>query len=283
MALASPLTLMDLRGQPAVTLQLPAGDRAVVLLQGAQLVSWCTGGEGAERLYLSPTALFDGQSAVRGGVPVCFPQFNQRGPMLKHGFARHLPWQLEAGGSAGEVSFSLRQGTLTQLFWPQAFHVRLTISLRPQALRLALHVENTGARPWGFTAALHSYLRVHDVEHVHLGGLEGAQRWDAVSDSRSLQSGAPRFGAEFDSVYQAPATPLALTEAGGGRLRVAQSQSFAQTVVWNPGPELGRRLTDLPDADWRRMLCVEAAVVDTPVQLAPGGAWQGWQHLHWSA
>lgn len=30
---------------------------------------------GVENLYLSETAVFDGKAAIRGGIPVVFPQF----------------------------------------------------------------------------------------------------------------------------------------------------------------------------------------------------------------
>ncbi|KAF1045723.1 D-hexose-6-phosphate mutarotase [Xylophilus sp.] len=272
---------IDFHGQPAIALALLGGDRAVVLPHGAQVVSWQTS-DGAERLYLSPQAVLDGQAAIRGGVPVCFPQFNQRGPLVKHGFARHMPWQVEEAQPARAV-LGLRRGVATQAFWPAHFHARLTVELRPGALKIHLSVANTGASTWSFTTALHTYLRVDDVQQVRLDGLDGAARWDAVADCHAPQQGAPAFGAEFDSVYQAPAQILALTEPGRGTLHIAQSSRCPQTVVWNPGPVLARTLADLPDEDWRHLLCVEAASVDAPVALAPGARWQGWQQLRWSA
>ena len=86
------------QGLPCILLQLPQGDAVTVALHGAQVLSWVSGGY--ERLYLSPKALFDGESAIRGGVPVCFPQFNQRGPLPKHGFARNLWWSQAPGRSS---------------------------------------------------------------------------------------------------------------------------------------------------------------------------------------
>ena len=35
----------------------------------------------------------------------------------------------------------------------------------------------------------------------------------------------------------------------------------------------------MPEDGYRHMLCVEAARIDEPVQLAPGAEWQGWQQL----
>jgi glucose-6-phosphate 1-epimerase len=83
---------IEFRGQPA--LRATGGDAAVltVALHGAQVLSWTTA-DGVERLYLSPRAVFDGAAAIRGGVPICCPQFNQRGMLPKHGFMRNLPWE----------------------------------------------------------------------------------------------------------------------------------------------------------------------------------------------
>ena len=72
-------------GQACQRLTLPCGDTVLVALQGAHVLSWVS--QGRERLYLRPNNLWDGKSAIRGGVPVCFPQFNQRGTLPKHGLS----------------------------------------------------------------------------------------------------------------------------------------------------------------------------------------------------
>lgn len=269
------------RGQPALHLGLPDGSACTVARHGAHLLSWTTA-DGLERLYLSSEARFDGHSAIRGGVPICWPQFNQRGPLPKHGFVRIFTWQAEApaaGGRGDTVVLSLRDDEATRAIWPHAFHARLAVTLAPHSLRIALMIDNTGRGPWSFAAALHSYLRVDDIADVALEGLQGANRWDAVHDDRHVDlAPALRFGSEFDSVYAAPARPLRLVQPSG-TLEIAQSASCTETVVWNPGPALSAQLADLPDNGWRHMLCVEAARIDEPVLLAPGASWQGWQQL----
>ena len=264
-----------------MALTLPDGGACTVALHGAHVLSWVTA-DGVERLYLSPDARFDGRSAIRGGVPICWPQFNQRGSLPKHGFVRNVAWRADAGAAGGRTDtlvLSLHDDEATRAIWPHAFHARLAVTLAPRSLRMALTIDNTGRAPWSFAAALHSYLRVDDIVQASLEGLHGANRWDAVHDDRHVDlSPALRFGPEFDSVYAAPARPLHLVQPAG-TLEIAQSASCTETVVWNPGPELSARLEDLPDDGWRHMLCVEAARIDEPVLLAPGGSWQGWQQL----
>ncbi|MDB5732881.1 MAG: D-hexose-6-phosphate mutarotase [Variovorax sp.] len=259
-------------------LTLPEGDSCTVALYGAQVLSWITG-DGVERLYTSPRAVFDGHAAIRGGTPICWPQFNQRGALAKHGFARNLPWAVESAEAAA-ATLVLRDSEATRRVWPHVFRLRLRVALRPRQLRIALEVHNSDAAPWTFAAALHTYLRVDDIAQARLEGLRGANRWDAVRDDRHVEAAeALRFdGGEFDSVYAAPAQPLRLVQPAT-TLQIAQSASCTETVVWNPGASLAGRLADLPGDGWRHMLCVEAARIDENVLLQPGADWQGWQHL----
>ena len=142
------------RGQSARVLRLAGGDQLTLAAQGAQVLSWVAGGR--ERLYLSPRAVFDGRSAIRGGVPVCFPQFNERAPatitprLPKHGFARNLAWTLdppEGDGEALTQTLTLRAGINTWPAWPYPFTARLIIALRPGECQLTLAVTNSGPLP----------------------------------------------------------------------------------------------------------------------------------------
>lgn len=269
------------RGQEALRLTTAQGDTALVTLQGAQVLSWVTGER--ERLYLSPEAVADGQTAIRGGIPLCFPQFNQRGPLPKHGFARNLPWEAsEAEQDAqGRTVQRLRlaDSPRSWAWWPETFVAELTLTLGDGELQVVLAVENPGATPWEFTTALHSYLRVEDVASAQVHGLDGCARWDAVTDQRLVQPGPVGFAGEYDSVFQVPSSRHLWLQDSIHRLDIRQSDSLPQAVVWNPGAALCARLADLPPEGWRQMLCVEAAAIDTPVRLGPGERWTGWQHL----
>ncbi|MCJ0765015.1 D-hexose-6-phosphate mutarotase [Variovorax terrae] len=274
--------LEEFRGQPCVGLHLGEHDSVRVALHGAQVLSWVA--HGAERLYLSPRAVFDGHGAIRGGVPVCFPQFNDRGPLPKHGFARNQRWALaaEPGGSAPDALravFRLQDSPASRALWPHAFTLELELLLHPGRLDLVLTVHNTGAQALAFTAALHTYLGVAQVAAAEVQGLDGAACWDALSGERSLQRGAIAFAGEFDRVYAAAAAPLRLAQPGIAPLEIAQSASWAQTVVWNPGALKNASLADMPADGYQHMVCIEAAQVESPIALAAGAQWQGWQRL----
>jgi glucose-6-phosphate 1-epimerase len=266
-------------GLPATELQLPCGDRVVVAQHGAHVLSWVTGGR--ERLYLSPKSAMQGAAAIRGGIPVCFPQFNMRGPLPKHGFARNLSWDMHAphlDGERAHLALSLGDSEATRAWWAQAFEARLLIELSPGALQIELAVRNTDTGPLEFTGALHTYFSVSDVAQARLQGLGGRAEWDSVTDRHSTAVPELRFVGEFDRVYSAAPQGYELHD-GPQVLGIEQDMDWAQTVVWNPGAEKCATLVDMPADGWQHMLCVEAAQVYEPIRIAPGDFWQGAQRL----
>ena len=284
--------LRDFRGQPCAQLSLPQGDSVVIALHGAHVVSWTTA-DGCERIFLSPTAVFDGVQPIRGGVPLCFPQFNQRvlagHPLAKHGFARTQPWAvqaltLEPDGSSAHATLVLHSNADTLALWPHAFAATLTVRLQPGSLQIQFDVENTDVAPWPFALALHTYLQVDGIDSCTLHGLERHDFWDAVAhlvqpNVVSTQADHPlMFSAETDRVYGDVTAPLVVQHTGG-TVQLKQSASLPDVVVWNPGASRCAALGDMPPDGYQHMLCVEAACINTPVVLAPGQTWRGWQQL----
>ena len=266
-------------GLPCVRLRLDADNHLLVALHGGHVLSWVA--SGAEQLYLSPRSLLDGRAAIRGGVPVCFPQFNQRGPLPKHGFARNLPWvagEVTAQAGGVQLTLTLVSSPATLALWPHDFRLQLTLTLAPGRLALDVAVDNTGAAPLRFMLALHTYFRVADIGQTRVDGLDGCASWDSLVDVHSHQHGAIHFTGEFDRVFSAAAAPLQFTD-GHRTVQVAQSASLGNTVVWNPGAAKCATLADMPPDGYVQMLCIEAAQIDTPVTLAVGARWTGGQYL----
>lgn len=283
-----PIPLTRYQGLDALELVAPDGARATLLLHGAHVVSWVPSGAG-EQLYLSPRSTFATGQAIRGGVPVCFPQFAQRGPLLKHGFARTKPWQLisaEQGQDDALAVLRLADDSASRMFWPHAFEAELSVRVAGQTLELELACENKGEQPFDFTAALHSYLGLGELSDTSLQGLSGLHYWDSVANVEKQQRtdlllpGSP--GAEdLDRIYHQVQQDLTLIEQGGAgeRRLLIRQQGFADAVVWNPGAEKCAALADMPSDGYKKMLCVEAAAVEHPIRLAPGESWSGLQSL----
>ena len=261
-------------GQPAMWLRAPDGAEATVLLHGGQLVSWIPAGD-QERLYLSPLAMAGGSNAVRGGIPVCFPQFAKRGPLPQHGFVRNRAWSWAEGDQRGDVMIGvlkLSDDAATRAIWPHAFEAELSFSLSGLQLDVELAITNTGDTPFDFTAALHTYLKVDDVRRARLGGLYGVKYVDSLTGAEQLQEMDPfSFAGEIDRIYLDAKGPLNLATAMG-RMTISRD-GFDDVVVWNPGPAKAAAMADLPDDGWLQMLCVEAATIGRPVTLSPGQEW----------
>ena len=277
-------------GLDAVELTSPDGARAIVALHGAHLLSWIPAG-GTEQLYVSPKTAYASGQAIRGGVPVCFPQFADRGPLPKHGFARTRPWQLvsaERSELDALAVLRLADDAATRLIWPHAFEAELSVLVHGRTLQIELAVENKGQEgegggaPFDFTAALHTYLAMNDIDEASVAGLSGLQYFDSVDKTEKQQRVELLLPAgELDRVYYQAKQPLEVREHGIStqrQLHITQ-QGFEDVVTWNPGAARCATLADMPEDGWRKMLCVEAATVRHPVQLAPGESWVGMQSM----
>lgn len=273
------------RGQDVHELRLPCGDRLRVAEHGGQVLSWFAAGR--ERLYLSPTAVFDGRSPIRGGIPVCWPQFSGRGPLTRHGWVRQSRWRLvgaEMDDNSSRLVLNLHPSrslpSQNAHDWLHECRLELTLSLSPGQLVASLAVFNLGPSALPFTGALHTYLALDDAHAASVSGWGRSDErsgWDSVT--RTACQVEPRLGlrGEIDRIL--PAAPAGLTLSDGPwRLRIGQT-GWADTVVWNPGPAQSVALSDMPDGDDRRMACVEAAQVLSPASVPAGGVWQGTQTL----
>ena len=272
---------VQFRGTEALRLVGPGGSAVIVALQGAQVLSWQTS-DRRERLYLSDAAVFDGSAPIRGGVPVCFPQFASLGSLPKHGFVRTRRWSVAAQRSGDDyalVTLETADDEATRALWPHPFRLELTVMVEADRVDLELCVANTGAEPLDFTGALHTYLRVTQVEDAALEGLRGYDYRDAANGDRIVRETGTEvlIEAETDRAYFNAKRPL-LLKAANLTSAIAQ-EGFPDVVVWNPWVDRCAEIADMPDKDWRHMLCVEAAVAKTPVTVAPGEEWYGRQTL----
>lgn len=272
---------IEFRGIAALRLHGPQGSSAVVSRLGGQVLSWTTP-DGRERLYLSERAVFDGSVAIRGGVPVCFPQFAERGDLPKHGFVRTREWEVSARRSGDDyalVTLETADDAATRALWPHRFRLELTLMIEADRIDLELCVANTGESPFEFTAALHTYLRVVQVEDVAVEGLYGHDYRDAADSNKVIRDSGTELliEKETDRVYRHVRRPQ-LLRAGNLSLGI-QQQGFPDTVVWNPWLEKCAALADMPDDDWRHMLCIEAAAADVAQEVGAGDEWYGRQTL----
>ena len=260
----SSIDLVEYGQLAALRIRADDGAQAIVTLYGAHLVSWVTA-DGKERLFCSERSAMDGSRAIRGGVPVIFPQFAERGDGMRHGFARISTWRQganagRAGDGGAHASFILDPSDLApplKQAWPHAFALELQVEVHGQELKLALDVRNRGSAPLQFAAALHSYLAVDDLANV---AIDGVQR-----ETLALEDKLDRI---FNGVRGA------ITLRDGHTALTLEQAGFPDAVVWNPGAADAAAMVDMEDAEYRQFVCIEPAMVD-PVPLAAGAVWRG--------
>ena len=272
---------IQFHGIDAVRLNGPQGTTVTVSLLGGQVLSWMTQ-DGRERLFLSERAVFDGSVAIRGGIPVCFPQFSNLGDLPKHGFLRTKTWKLNDQRHADDfalVTLEISDDEETRALWPHPFRAEITIMLEADRLDLEFCVENTGSEAFEFTGALHTYLRMTQVEDVSLEGLYGHDYRDAANgDVVIRETGTElRIDRETDRVYHNIKRPQ-LLQAANLSLAI-HSQGYPDVVIWNPWVDQCAKLKDMAPDGWRHMLCVEAAAARKPVSVPVGEEWYGRQTL----
>lgn len=227
-------------------------------------------------IWISTHALFREGTAIRGGVPICFPWFAKglsSDRLPSHGLARLSTWERESTSEYDDVVTAVYGLDSTDAFeeWhsPHRNTVQYTISMGT-ALDLRLAVTNTDSSDFTFEEALHTYLAVSDINQVSVAGLSGHSYRDNTDGLRFIQEGPLRFSGEVDRIYDTSDTIEVIDPGWHRTLRISRVNS-SSAIVWNPWKDRATELTDFGDDEWRDMICVEGANVrGAAVTIAPG-------------
>mmetsp|Transcript_11373 Transcript_11373/g.15488 ORF Transcript_11373/g.15488 Transcript_11373/m.15488 type:complete len:287 (-) Transcript_11373:130-990(-) len=281
------VTLIEGRsGMPLLVIKNSRGYIAEVYTHGAHVVSWKTA-EGEDLLFLSEKALFQPPKPIRGGIPVCFPQFGDFGPCAQsHGFARNSTWTVvsEAREEATEVRLKLSSSEETLRMFPHEFEVEYTVGLSDSgSLQLSTVIRNTGASPMPLSYALHTYFATPDITQVKVGGLQGVRYLDSLRnrDMFTDQEEVVTFNEEVEKIYIGVPDKLKLEVAPTRSIQISTS-GFPDAVVWNPWIEKAKSTADFGDEEYKKMICVEVLALkqdDAPIQIVGGGTWSCSQEL----
>jgi glucose-6-phosphate 1-epimerase len=279
---------------PKVVLQLYEA-KVEVYLHGAHVTSFQTS-NGQEVLYMSDKAAINSGSKIRGGIPICFPQFGP-GDLVQHGFARQSDeWKISrttANENAVTVVLTLCDTHELRKMWNQnEFRCDYTIELTAKdQLLLDLKVSNLNmSGSFGFTTALHTYFAIDDITRTAVQGLSGLDYTDKVKLAEGKQEKQLiEFSQEIDQVYyDVPVDPVSKSSNISVLLDKNKSDQsskinvellhdiqggFRDCVVWNPWIEKARELSDMPDEDYKQFVCVEAATIRLPIQLPASHTW----------
>jgi galactose mutarotase-like enzyme len=243
--------------------------------RGGLVVGWRCDGE--ERLYFDAERFADPSKSVRGGIPVLFPVCgNLPGnqlvlpqgsyPMPQHGFARNLPWQLEALDSGDGIRLSLSDSADTRAVYPFSFRLSLDYRLEAGALAIQALVEHQPGSPAGgampFALGLHPYLPVERLDQTRLEGLPSRcfDHLSAGDTATAEQLARLPQGVDLRVDLSSVGPELPRLQGGSaGEVLLEMEPPFAHAVVW----------TDPP----RPMVCLEpwsAPRGQLGLQLQPG-------------
>lgn len=247
---------------------------ATLSLFGGQVLTWQPRHAGEPVLWLSESAFFDAKTAIRGGVPICWPWFGPHpedpAAAPAHGYARISAWRLErltARGDGGvEIVLALAGGG-----GAAALALTQTIEIG-RALEISLATTNLGPFAATYSEGLHTYFNVSDISKVEVSGLDRREYIDLTSNNaRRTQQGKIRFEGELGRLFVNTADTCILEDSGFERSIRIEKFNSQSTAVWNPALRVAEKMRDLGPTNWRTMACVETAnASDNTLTLQPG-------------
>ncbi|CAI0408569.1 unnamed protein product [Linum tenue] len=276
----------DKNGIDEILLRNPRGASTRVSLYGGQVLSWRTD-QGEELLFTSSKAIFKPPNPVRGGIPICFPQFGNRGALEHHGFARKKVWiiddnppPLQPNDSNGKsyVDLLLKPSEDDLKLWPHSFEFRLRVAITAEGnLAMVSRIRNINCKPFSFSIAYHTYFSISDINEVRVEGLETLDYLDNLCERERFteQGDALTFESEVDRVYLSSSDVIAVFDHQRKRTFQIRKEGLPDVVVWNPWEKKAKAMADLGDEEYKQMLCVDGAAIEKPITLKPGEEWTG--------
>lgn len=255
--------------------------QAKVSLYGGQVLSWQPHSE-EDVLWMSNDAKFEKGSAIRGGIPLCWPWFGGWKTHGNHGFARQSQWQLEQTKIDNDkvvIVLSLA-GENAHQNWPHPFKLKQTLVFS-QSFSQVLTFTNLAEQAVEFSGALHSYLAVENVADTRLPELAelpfDCKLSQTSNNVRALESAV----GPFDRIYQSNKQQC-IVDTQRSRVVVLTSEGCQQWVVWNPGKETSESMSDMHSGAEQEFVCVEAANTDW-VTVSAGESATMSQRIHLEA
>ena len=239
---------------------------AKVSVYGGQVVSYLPEGSKEDIFFLSEKNSYSAGKAIRGGIPICWPWFGDDMSGYgrpSHGFARNQHWQVHDSGINDDggiyLSLLLTDTESSLGVWPYSFNLLLTVSLS-DSLGVALSTTNSGEKPFKFSQALHSYIKVSDISSIVVEGLEGKRYLDKLDGfSEKIQNETVTVTQETDRIYQDAPKQVLMKDSGHDSNLEITSAGSKTTVIWNPWQDTISDFPDLEKNDFRDFICIETA------------------------
>lgn len=236
---------------------------AAIALQGAHLLFWHPKQTNQPVIWLSEKSEFNTGNAIRGGVPICWPHFAERGEP-KHGFARLLPWQLityQENTTSVKLSLQLKNSSASQPYLKKPFCLTTTIELGSTC-----HMSLTCQAELEATTALHTYFNVSDISHIKISGLGDQYQERLTTINPPATKGEVTFNQEVDRIYTAP-EPVSILHDIDRTVKITHVNA-SDIVVWNPWVEKCNTIPDMQAEGYKQMACIETSRINKPLNCA---------------
>ena len=185
------------------------GAQAIINFQGATLTSFLPSPTSPDLIFVSKNNTWADEDAIRGGIPVCFPQFGTElwGEMKQHGFFRSNLWRLRSGNQddhkksencpklcdSVSCTFVLTHKDIVRdcagTMWDgtrftAAYTVTISTNVETKKIVLStnLDVKNDNEICVTFSNLLHTYYSIGDYRNIRVKGLEGYRCTDTMKN-----------------------------------------------------------------------------------------------------
>jgi galactose mutarotase-like enzyme len=199
---------------------------------------------GKEMLYLDTERFAQPDLSIRGGIPILFPicgnlpgntyQHNGQTYELKqHGFARDLPWTVEAdAGMDNAIALTLESSDRTLSAYPFPFKLTFTYQLQDQSLILHQRITNPSTEPFPFSVGFHPYFQVADKSQLQFQ-IPASEYVNHKDLTVQPYGGNFDFNqAEIDVAFRQLSHSTASVTDGASRLTIASDGVYETLVFW---------------------------------------------------
>ena len=264
---------------------------------GATICSFKTSKQ-RELLFLSRDAKLDGSKAIRGGIPLVFPQFGQPDKsMPQHGFLRTNAWHVD---ESSKYDTDEAAGMDLILMLDEVVHSRggtwdvgteydckivLSIKVEPSQMTNVLTISNTAGIEFPFQTLFHTYYNVNgqalDKDACNVTGLEGYHCSDKITNEDYVLGADPvHIDCNVDRVYTPPAgkdvVDVVIATGIGTKVQLIASGTVdgvnvpVSAVVWNPHKVKAEEMSDFGNDQYVDMICVEPGLLSDLPTLKGG-------------
>lgn len=217
---------------------------AKVALQGVHLFSWQPKHAKQDVLWTSEIEPFKAGNAIRGGVPICYPNFGtglDSKKMPSHGFARISVWEFadyEVNADNVWLMFQLLPYARVEMVLGETCQIHFTkLDETPSQL------------------ALHSYFNLADISQTEVSGLPN-HCFDQLTKQEQAVENPRKIAENVDCIYQIEQPISVIHDHGNARQIEIKHGNASEIVLWNPWH---KPTSGMSETGYRTMVCVETA------------------------